>query len=252
MAIGNCKNPDCPNHILRVQTRNGFCLECHAAIQEAKTKYLGKRREPFETIEEFPGKGPAQATPSAQDVTCYDAEAEMAAREAVSARAEMPERSYAEIREATEKAIEKAKKDDHFPQTGNMVPDPILPFTLAGIQFTPFLVDRSRPSGDPRVTIRQGCVAFSSCAVRTFSLHKHKGVIFYPAPGVLGIQFLPAPIQGSYSLVSQHKDSTDRVVNAITFLKSFPDLAGRKGVLEPTERDGFYLVRLGEGQGEAA
>ena len=58
MAYGPCKNPDCPNHTLRVPTRNGFCEECAAAIREAKKKFQGGTNipgaEPFEKIEELP------------------------------------------------------------------------------------------------------------------------------------------------------------------------------------------------------
>lgn len=191
--------------------------------------------EPFEKIEGLPGE------------------------EQVSARVEVPERSYAEIHEETMKAMEKAKKQDHFAQPGNMVTAPVddgvdLPTSIDGMVITP-LPTRGLHTADPVVRLYPDRVSILAAAAQAHGLTEYTHALLAKAVKdgrtSLLVRFYDHKRAGASKL--QRGGRSTRYIAHAGLGAVFPEIgAGIAGRLEPTEWERLFWVRFGGDTGEAA
>lgn len=225
MAYGPCKNHDCPNHTLRVHTRNGFCEDCAAAIREAKTKYVGKTAipdpEPFEEIEKLPEQEP-QASP-------------ILAREEVA-------------------ALDEAAGQDHPGEPTAMVPDLPedldRPFSLGGFDFEP--APRRRVFGSRLVAIKPKALSIRTGAIREHGLDRYGFArIAVSVDGkALAIKFYAEHHPGACKVQCKRKSSALIAMESLT--KAHPEWIGREAALEWMGVEGWFLMRVGGDKGKAA
>lgn len=217
-----CANPDCPNKGRKMALpAKGLCGVCYKRVLAGKTEWPPKplAADPLE-MRECPEE--PQATTSAQDVTCYDVAADMAAR---------------------------GGDQDHTEEDSDLPEDLDRPFEVAGVRFLPV---SSKPVATraPIVTIRNGAIiAFSAAAAERYSLREYAYARLVPSEDrtVLGVKFFHSDRPGAHLV--QKKEHSGAVVSARAFLRNMPGVVGKKAILESTEWTGFFVARFG---GEAA
>jgi hypothetical protein len=212
--------------------------------------------EPLEKIEELSGEEPAQATTSAQDVTCYDAAAERAAQ----ARAQTAGNNDVGQEEYPKKTEENGYQGsgplrDHIAGSNKMVPDLPedldQPFVLAGIEFEPL---PPAPDYAPALlTVRnKDLLAINKTAVIRFDIisYTHAKLIPGKDRNTVGVKFYRHHRPNSMRV--QARKSADVVLSCREFIRSMTHLMHKKGVMEPTTWESFFVVRFGGETGEAA
>jgi hypothetical protein len=205
---------------MRVPLYKGdLCKDCFNRAEEAKKKFQSRASaytQPFEKFEELP----AQAMTSAQDVTCYDAAAEKAAR-------------------AADKIS--ADADAMCDPSGPDLPEDLdRPFVLAGIAFE--AAKHTRQLGGDTVSVRKKHLSIHSGAIQEHGLarYTHARLAASRDGQAIAIKFYTGKRPGAL------KFQRGCVISGEAFLREHPGMVGREGLLEAAGIEGWYVVRLGK------
>lgn len=213
---------------------NGHSTQVHeAGIIEGSSEETSDltRAQPFDFFEGLPAR---QVEPETAGASPEDG----AQAPNISARATFPERSYTEIREATEKAIAKSEAD-------GLPEDLDRPFTAAGIDFEP--ARGLRVVGKQLISIRRKHLSFLTGAVERHKLrnYTHARLAASKDGQAVAIKFYNHQRSGAHRLTGKHGGLT---MSAAAFLRDHPGMQFRQGSLAETEWEGLFVVRLEDGE----